>query len=155
MGTTRLVALGAGFVAHEPVAAAFLATWGTEELALHVPDLWVLGLLQLWGFKMILKAKQLAKQSVSKKPSVSKMIPSPPDKHLGLLKCRCQIHTPRSLSAHCLGSASCLLADMTAWCFAISFLLHSEQLFLAQWDKSRFWGMPQTSGLRLRPRRFS
>ena len=77
MGTGRLVALGAGFVAREPVVAAFLATWGTEELALRVLDLWVLGLLQLWCFKMILGCTTSKTKCLKKNPSVSKMIPPP------------------------------------------------------------------------------
>lgn len=55
-----------------------------------------------------------------------------------------------SLSAHCLGSASHPLADTTAWCFVVSLPLHSEQMFLAQWDKGRSGGMPQTYEVSLR-----
>lgn len=47
MAVSRTVALSAGTVAPEPVDAAFLATQGTEELALPVPGLCLLELLQL------------------------------------------------------------------------------------------------------------
>jgi len=60
-------------------------------------------------------------ETVSKSLGVSETIPSPPEKHLGLFKRKCQARTTRSVSARCLGSASRPLADTAAWCPAVSF----------------------------------